>query len=114
MSCDITVTSPLTPALWITLMSPPKERERGCFLQGAGGVWWAVSGGVADVVCLTSCRKQMQGTIVQIVRPERRSERSWTPTWRMSFFFLAESGMLWWTCLKSSFRASSVYCCAGD
>lgn len=35
-------------------------------------------------------------------------------TCRTSFFFLAESGMLWWTCLKRSFRASSVYCWAGD
>lgn len=37
----------------------------------------------------------------QILKPSR--------TWRTSFFFLAESGMLWLTCLKSSCRASSVY-----
>lgn len=39
-------------------MRPPKERERGCFLLGAGWAWWCSLVGVPEVVCLTNCREK--------------------------------------------------------
>lgn len=44
--------------LVITLMSPPKERERGCFLLGAGGACWRSLVGGDRLVCLTNCSRR--------------------------------------------------------
>lgn len=103
-----------------TLMRPPKDRDRGCFLVVVCNPWWfSLLGVTAVVVCLTSCTCKHTHTQLHLTtylsKPSETSQQaSMSQTWRTSFFFLAESGMFWLTCLKSSFSASSVYCWAGD